>query len=57
MLDKKCYTGSFMQNKKIINDQAGSTDKLFTILCIDDESANLKILAAIFKNNYKIIIK
>lgn len=32
------------------------TDKLFTILCIDDDSANLKILASIFKNDYKIII-
>jgi len=30
-------------------------DKTFTILCIDDEAVNLKILASIFKEHYKIV--
>jgi len=33
-----------------------NTDKRFTILCIDDESANLKVLASIFKADYQILI-
>ncbi|OKY26630.1 diguanylate cyclase [Thalassotalea sp. PP2-459] len=32
-----------------------ATDKQFTLLCIDDESANLKILASIFKDTYKVV--
>ncbi|MDO6425397.1 diguanylate cyclase [Thalassotalea sp. 1_MG-2023] len=33
-----------------------ATDKQFTLLCIDDESANLKILASIFKDTYKVVV-
>ncbi|PCH96420.1 MAG: diguanylate cyclase response regulator [Gammaproteobacteria bacterium] len=32
------------------------TDKVFTILCIDDESINLKILTSIFKEDYRVIV-
>jgi len=32
------------------------TDKTFTILCIDDESVNLKILTSIFKKDYRVIV-
>ncbi len=31
-------------------------DNSFTLLCIDDETVNLKILASIFKENYKIVV-
>lgn len=31
-------------------------DKSFTILCIDDESVNLKVLASIFKDHYQVIV-
>ena len=37
-------------------DHRRNSDTLFTILCIDDESANLKVLASIFKDNYQMII-
>lgn len=37
-----------------INRRGG--DKIYTLLCIDDESANLKILASIFKDHYKIVV-
>jgi len=33
-----------------------ATDKQFTLLCIDDETANLKVLALIFKENYKVVV-
>lgn len=33
-----------------------ATDKQFTLLCIDDEAANLKVLASIFKENYKVVV-
>ncbi|WP_286234271.1 GGDEF domain-containing response regulator [Thalassotalea sediminis] len=33
-----------------------ASDKQFTLLCIDDESANLKILASIFKDTYKVVV-
>jgi len=32
------------------------TDKVFTILCIDDESINLKVLSSIFKEDYRVIV-
>ncbi|GHE97449.1 GGDEF domain-containing response regulator [Thalassotalea profundi] len=35
--------------------QRRAVDKHFTILCIDDESVNLKILASIFKEHYKVV--
>lgn len=31
-------------------------DKSFTLLCIDDETVNLKILASIFKENYRVVV-
>jgi len=40
--------------KNTINNNR-AIDKTFTILCIDDESVNLKILASIFKEHYKIV--
>ncbi|WP_448547111.1 GGDEF domain-containing response regulator [Thalassotalea fusca] len=36
--------------------QRRAVDKTFTILCIDDESVNLKILASIFSEHYKIVV-
>ncbi|XQW85226.1 GGDEF domain-containing response regulator [Thalassotalea piscium] len=35
--------------------QRRAVDKHFTLLCIDDESVNLKILASIFKEHYKVV--
>lgn len=32
-----------------------ANDRQFTLLCVDDESANLKILASIFKETYRIV--
>lgn len=39
-----------------IDEQRRYIDKTFTILCIDDESVNLKILASIFKDHYQVIV-
>ena len=36
--------------------QRRAADKAFTILCIDDESVNLKVLASIFKDDYRIVV-
>lgn len=33
-----------------------ATDKTFTLLCIDDESDNLKVIASIFKDNYQVVV-
>lgn len=33
-----------------------ATDKKYTILCIDDESSNLKVLVSIFQDNYKVVV-
>ena len=32
-----------------------ANDRQFTLLCVDDESANLKILASIFKETYRVV--
>jgi len=44
-----------MNEKPITSVNRRAVDKLFTILCIDDESVNLKILASIFKDNYNVV--
>ncbi len=41
--------------KNISPMQRRASDKKFKILCIDDESANLKILSTLFKDNYQVI--
>jgi len=48
-------------NKPVTNYEITDTnrrgfDKVYTLLCIDDESANLKILASIFKGHYKVVV-
>lgn len=35
--------------------QRRAVDKHFTLLCIDDESVNLKVLASIFRDHYKVV--
>ncbi|WP_111977820.1 diguanylate cyclase domain-containing protein [Algibacillus agarilyticus] len=37
-------------------DNRRAKDKTFTILCIDDESVNLKVLSSIFRDHYKVIL-
>lgn len=32
------------------------SDKTFTLLCIDDETVNLKVLASIFKEQYRVVV-
>jgi len=32
------------------------SDKTYTLLCIDDETVNLKVLAAIFKDQYRVVV-
>ena len=32
------------------------SENVFTLLCIDDETVNLKVLASIFKENYKVVV-
>jgi diguanylate cyclase (GGDEF)-like protein len=32
------------------------SDKSFTLLCIDDETVNLKVLASIFKEHYRVVV-
>ena len=32
-----------------------ASEKDYTILCIDDESVNLKVLASIFKDHYNVV--
>lgn len=32
------------------------SDNMFTLLCIDDETVNLKVLASIFKESYKVVV-
>lgn len=39
-----------------MNNHRRAADKSFTILCIDDESVNLKVLASIFKDDYRIVV-
>ena len=43
------------QGKEQQGQQRRVTDKHFTLLCIDDESVNLKILASIFNEHYKVV--
>jgi len=45
-----------MINNELADKNRRGEDKTYTLLCIDDESANLKILASIFKNYYKIVV-
>lgn len=33
-----------------------TSEKHYTILCIDDESVNLKVLASIFKDHYNVVV-
>jgi diguanylate cyclase (GGDEF)-like protein len=42
-------------NKKFNAHRRGS-DNIFTLLCIDDETVNLKVLASIFKESYKVVV-
>lgn len=44
-----------MNDNVIRQENRRHLDKSFSILCIDDESANLKILASIFKVHYTVI--
>lgn len=43
-------------NPAIVDEKRRAIDKAFTILCIDDESVNLKVLASIFQDHYKVIV-
>jgi len=45
-----------MVKQQKLPSQRRATDKTATILCIDDESVNLKVLASIFKNDYRIVV-
>jgi len=45
-----------MNEQTLASSQRRITDKSFTILCIDDESVNLKVLASIFKDDYRIVV-
>lgn len=45
-----------MNIPSFIDESRRRADKSFTLLCIDDESVNLKVLDSIFKNHYKIIV-
>lgn len=42
----------FVDNK---DERRRATEKSYTILCIDDESVNLKVLVSIFKDHYKVV--
>ena len=44
-----------MNTNAVISEQRRRSDKQFTILCIDDETSNLKILASIFKDHHNVI--
>jgi len=44
-----------MNTNAVISEQRRRSDKQFTILCIDDETNNLKILASIFKEHHNVI--
>ena len=37
-------------------EQRRAGEQNYTILCIDDESVNLKVLASIFKDHYNIVV-
>lgn len=43
------------QAKESTEHHRRAIDKQFTLLCIDDESVNLKILASIFNEHYKVV--
>jgi len=45
-----------MNNIAVIDAHRRANDKCFTLLCIDDETVNLKILASIFKENYRVVV-
>jgi len=45
-----------IMNNEITDKNRRGFDKMYTLLCIDDESANLKILASIFKDHYKVVV-
>lgn len=45
-----------MSNSIITNKRRRHLDKPFTLLCIDDESVNLKVLSSIFKDHYQVIV-
>lgn len=45
-----------MNTNAVICEQRRRSDKQFTILCIDDENSNLKILASIFKEHHNVIV-
>lgn len=40
----------------LMNTHRRGSDNVFTLLCIDDETVNLKVLASIFKENYKVVV-
>jgi diguanylate cyclase (GGDEF)-like protein len=44
-----------MNTSAVIGGQRRRCDKQFTILCIDDESSNLKILSSIFKDHHNVV--
>ena len=44
------------KSNKQINAHRRGSDKVFTLLCIDDETVNLKVLASIFKESYKVVV-
>jgi len=39
-----------------LDEHRRGSDKSFTLLCIDDETLNLKILSSIFKEHYRVVV-
>ncbi len=45
-----------MNDIKPLKNNRRVSDKAFTLLCIDDETVNLKVLSSIFKEQYRVVV-